>query len=138
MADKPHPWAFIGPNLGATEVEASTTVRTYDPKLGYWYDRPLVPEPFTAIEGQVFPSKWHHDRYIEDLKRNVESCDHRLAHVDDPWQWFQGEPPTSEQIERKRAEVESEKAGALAALERLGAIEPPTPEPKRRKASRAA
>jgi hypothetical protein len=130
-----HTWDFtVGVGVTDELGHAVDTVRTFDPERKIWYERPLRGEPFEDINGHVWPTRWHHDRHIEDLKRGLESCEFRLEHVDDPTPWFMGEPPTSEQIERRRAEIESEKAAVLDQLERLGAIEP-TPKP--RKGSRA-
>jgi hypothetical protein len=131
--DQRHRWDFkIGAAI-ADESGSIDTVRTFDPKLGYWYDKPLRGEPFEDINGHVWPSQWHHDRHIADLKRGVEACEHRLAHLDDPTPWWMGEAPTSEQVERRRAEIESEKAAALAAIERLEPKASPARLGKRRR-----
>jgi hypothetical protein len=114
-------WDFVGGGLGEfLEVDTGPTVRTYDPEHKMWIDKPLRGEPFEALDGQVFPSKWHHDAHVSGLRRNVEACDHHLAHLDDPTPWWAGEPPSSEQRERRRAELENEKTAVLAELVRLG------------------
>jgi hypothetical protein len=113
-------WAFVGGGPRTIDADAVATVRTYDPALGYWYDKPLAGPPFTDVTGHVWASQWHHDSYVANLKRNIESCDHNLAHLDDPVPQWLGEPPTSEQRERRRAEIESEKTAVLAELARLG------------------
>jgi hypothetical protein len=129
-------WDFVSPGFGAVEADIGPTVRTFIPGLG-WVDKPLRGEPFEALDGQVFPSKWHHDSHISGLRRNVEACDHHLAHVDDPTPWWQGEPPTSEQRERRRAELENEKTAVLAELARLGedvsGLEPPAKQRAKKK-----
>lgn len=119
MADEGQ-WSFVSPGFGGHEVDTVDTVRTYVPELRAWVDKPLRGEPFEAADGQVFPSKWHHDAHVSGLRRNVEACDHHLADVDDETPWWVGEPPTSEQQERRRAELESEKAAVIAELARLG------------------
>jgi hypothetical protein len=113
-------WDFVSPGFREMEADAGPTVRTYIPELKAWIDKPLRGEPFEAADGQVFPSKWHHDAHVSGLRRNVEACDHNLAHVDDATPWWMGEPPTSEQRERRRAELESERASIIAELSRLG------------------
>jgi hypothetical protein len=113
-------WDFVSPGFREVEADAGPTVRTYLHKEKMWIDKPLRGEPFEAADGQVFPSKWHHDAHIAGLRRNVEACDHHLAHLDDETPWWIGEPPTTEQRERRRAEIESEKAAVLAELARLG------------------
>jgi hypothetical protein len=137
MADEAPGWAFISPGFGAVEADTGPTVRTYVPELNAWVDKPLRGEPYEALDGQVFPSKWHHDTHIAGLRRNIEACDHRLAHVDDETPWWMGEPPTTEQRERRRAEIESEKAAVLAELARLGedvsGLEPPAKRTAKKK-----
>ena len=113
-------WDFVSPGFRVMEADAGPTVRTYIPELKAWIDKPLRGEPFEALDGQVFPSKWHHDSHVSGLRRNVEACDHNLSHLDDETPWWMGEPPTSEQRERRRAELESEKAAVLAELASLG------------------
>jgi hypothetical protein len=54
-----------------------------------------------------FPSEWHRDRYIGDLKREIASCDFQLA---------EGLVET----EARRAELKSARKVALAELKRLG------------------
>ena len=93
-------WDFVSPGFHEVEADAGPTVRTYIPELKAWIDKPLRGEPFEAA--------------------HVEACDHHLAHVDDETPWWMGEPPTSEQRERRRAELESEKAAVIAELARLG------------------
>jgi hypothetical protein len=129
-------WDFGSPGFGAVEADAAT-VRTYDPALGYWYDKPLAGPPFTDVTGHVWASKWHHDTHIAGLRRNIEACDHHLAHLDDPTPWWMGEPPTTEQRERRRAELENEKTAILSELACLGqdltALEPPAKQKTKRK-----
>ena len=112
-------WDFVSPGFGAVEADVAT-VRTYDPEKGYWYDRPLAGPPFADVTGHVWASQWHHDTHIAGLRRNIEACDHHLAHLDDETSWWMGEPPTTEQRERRRGELENEKAAILAELTRLG------------------
>jgi hypothetical protein len=134
MASEGQGWAFVGPGFGEyLEVDAGPTVRTYIPELKAWIDKPLRGEPFEAADGQVFPSKWHHDTHISNLRRNVEACDHNLAHLDDPVPQWLGEPPTTEQRERRRSELENEKGAVLAELARLGEdVAGLTPEAKQK------
>jgi hypothetical protein len=113
-------WDFVSPGFREVEADAGPTVRTYLHKEKMWIDKPLRGEPYEALDGQVFPSKWHHDTHIAGLRRNIEACDHHLAHLDDETPWWMGEPPTTEQRERRRAELENEKAAIFAELARLG------------------
>jgi hypothetical protein len=135
-ADQGHRWDFtVGVGVTDERGNAVDTVRTFDPERKIWYEKPLRGEPYEAPDGQVFPSEWHYTRQIEDLKRGVEACDFRLEHLDDPTPWFMGEPPTAEQLARRRAEIESEKAAALAEIERLepASLRPPPSSGRRRR-----
>jgi hypothetical protein len=116
------PWSFVGGGPGTIDADAVTTVRTYDPEKGYWFDKPLAGPPFTDVTGHVWASQWHHDSYIACLRRESEGCEHKLAHLDDETPWLQ-DKAGSEARERMRFELESEKVAALAELERLGALE---------------
>jgi hypothetical protein len=130
-------WAFVGPGFREVETDVGPTVRTYLHKEKMWIDKPLAGPPFTDVTGHVWASKWHHDAHISGLRRNVEACDHYLAHLDDPTPWWVGEPPTTEQRERRRAELENEKAAVLAELRSLGedvsGLEPPAKQKTKRK-----
>jgi hypothetical protein len=129
-------WSFVSPGFREVETDVAT-VRTFDPAKGYWYDKPLAGPPFTDVTGHVWASKWHDDAHIAGLRRNVEACDHHLAHLDDETPWWMGEPPTTEQRERRRAELENEKAAILAELASLGedvsGLEPPAKRTTKKK-----
>jgi hypothetical protein len=69
------------------------------------------------------------EREIASLRRSLEGVDHRLAHVDDddrfPWE---SEPPTAEQVERKRAGLDAEREFVVS---KLAELDPPKKGAKR-------
>lgn len=119
-----------------SDANAVTTVRTYLHDQQMWIDKPLA-GPAVEAGGQTWPSQWHVDAYIAGLHREIEGCDHTLDHLEDPAPPSFGEPPTAERLARRRAEIESEKAGALAELERLGALEDPPVKVKKTRGAAA-
>jgi hypothetical protein len=110
-------WDFIGGGLGELDADTGPTVRTWIPEEKMWIDRPLVGTP-VEVGGQTFASQWHVDSYIAGLHREIEGVEHKLSHLDDEVAWWQG-TPSSEQRERLRSDLESEKTAALAELKRL-------------------
>jgi hypothetical protein len=70
--------------------------------------------------GTMWPSAWHADAYVRDIKRELDGIEARLSRVDEddllPWQ----EPRTAEQKARDRTSLEGTRDFILAELERMG------------------
>ncbi len=84
--------------------------------------RSLVLPPVT-VGGERFASRWHADRYIFDLKRELAGVEHNLEHLEDPvLPWL--DPPTREQLGRRRVDLEGTRDAIVATLARLEGTEP--------------
>src|SRR5262249_8946478 len=92
------------------------TITSIDPKTGTVTQRPVL-----ASEEEI------RQRDSAAARRSLEGVEFRIVHADEVFSWE--EPLTAEQLERKIAGLESERAFLLGELERLGAGDP---QPKKR------
>jgi hypothetical protein len=143
MANETGTLTEFGGNVGATTVRTDFPNGTFIESQGgdresfidEWGEIAWRPIAGTPVDG--FPSQWHRDQHIRDLKRELAGVEHRLEHLDDPVLAFQ-EPPTAESLERNRTSLVNTRTAILAELERLDAatMETAKPEPKPRRSAK--